>query len=477
MKDAGVGERVMKVLSVAILSLILAAVMGCSGNSSTNSNPPPPQGFAAGSISLHDMPPMGVTVLAFRATVTGIAMQPGNVSLLNTPMTLEMTQLQGMSAYMGTVSVPAGHYTSMTITLANPRMTFLNDSGGTMGMGGMMGGTNCANGQICQFSPTMMASSVTLSGSPFPVDVQASVPFHFQMDFDLMDSMQSNMGMNPTMTSTMQEGMQNSGMFDEMGDMLGQITSVNADSNQFTMSFVEGMPSMSIMTDANTMFEDFEGAGKPNSFAGLAQGEIVLVEMQLMAGGTLRATEVRLESASSLVLKGIVVGMDNASQFDMVVMNEAPALQGLNIGDVVRMNLQSGATFAVDDTNLPISGMSFGSSAEMMIGQMLEVVPSSDLLAGTPPQLNTNSVRLMNTWVTASVVSKIDSNNFTVGSLPGIFGSTGISSMRVSASAQTKFENFSSMNALNIGDLVCIRGPLFMMDGTPIVVASKIQKR
>jgi hypothetical protein len=108
-------------------------------------------------------------------------------------------------------------------------------------------------------------------------------------------------------------------------------------------------------------FEGFDAAGKPNSMAGLSQGEIVLSEMQLMAGGTLRAAEVRLESASSSVLEGMVVAMDNASQFDMVVMNEAPAFQGVNIGDVVRMNLQSGAMFAVDDTDLPVSGMRYSS--------------------------------------------------------------------------------------------------------------------
>jgi hypothetical protein len=339
---------------------------------------------------------MGVTIVSFQATVTGIAMQPGDVSLLNAPMTLEMTQLQGMSAYMGTASVPAGNYTGMTITLANPRMTFLNDSGSTMGIGGMMGGTSCANGQICQISPTMMASSVTLTGSPFPLDVQANVPFEFQMDFDLMDSMQSNMGMNPTMTSAMQDSMQNSEMFDQMDDMLGQIISVNAANSQFTIAFVQGMPSMIVTTDPNTTFEDFEGAGKPDSMAGLSQGQIVLVKMRLMAGGSLRAAEVRFESASSQVLEGMVVAMDNASEFDMVVLKEAPAFQGVNIGDVVRMNLQSGAMFVVDGTDLPVSGMSFGSSADMMIGQMVEVAPNSALVSGTPPQLNTNTVRLMN---------------------------------------------------------------------------------
>ena len=176
-------------------------------------------------------------------------------------------------------SVPVGNYTSMTITLANPQMTFLNDTGGTMSMGGMMGGGTCANGQICEFTPTMMASSVTISSSPFPLDVQANTPFTLQMDFDLMYSMQSNMGMNPEMTSTMQQSLQSSDMFDQMDDMLGQVSSVDLPNNQFKIAFVQGMPSMTLATDTNTTFEDFDAAGKPDSMAGLSQGEIVLVKM------------------------------------------------------------------------------------------------------------------------------------------------------------------------------------------------------
>ena len=88
----------MKVMKVATLLLVITATAGCggNGNSPVNNNPSPQQGFASGSVSLHDMPPAGVTVLSFQATITGIAMQPGNVSLLNMPLTLEMTQLQGM---------------------------------------------------------------------------------------------------------------------------------------------------------------------------------------------------------------------------------------------------------------------------------------------------------------------------------------------------------------------------------------------
>lgn len=469
--------RSMTAIKALILTCALVALAGCGGGSSSNTNPPPVQQSAQASISLHDMPPSGVSVLSFQATITGMTLQPGNVPVLNSPMTLEMTQLQGMSAYMGTITLPVGTYTGMTITLSNPQMTFLNNSGGAMGGGGMMGGSGCANGQVCQLSPTMMSSSVSVTGSPFPINVQANTPFDMQMDFDLMDSLQSNMGMNPTMSSMMQQTSQGSSVLDDMDDMIGQISSVGSGNNQFTMAFVQGMPSMTITTDGNTTFLGFEAIGKPNSFAGLAQGKIVLVRMQLMAGGTLHAEKVRFESNTPQVLDGMIVAVNNSTQFDMVMSNEAPAFQGLNLGALVRVNMQAGGTFDVDNTDLPVTGMSFAGTSDMMVGQVVQIEPSSALVSGTPPQLNTNHVRLMKTWMTAKVASVVNANSFTLQGLPGLMGTAGFSTMTVNTSGQTMFENVANVAALNVGDTVSVRGPMFLPSGTLTMVASKVQKR
>ena len=340
-----------------------------------------------------------------------------------------------------------------------------------------MGGNGCASGQVCQLSPTMTTSSVTLTGSPFPINVQANTPFDMQMDFDLMDSLQSNMGMTPTMTSMMQPSSLGSDILDDMDDMIGQVSSVGSGSNQFTMSFVQGMPSMTITADANTTFIGFDAIGKPNSFAGMAQGQIVLAKMQLLAGGTLHAEKVRFESSAPQVIDGMIVAVNNSTQFDMVITNEAPAFQGLNAGALVRINMQAGGTFDIDDTDLPVSGMSFAGSPDVMIGQVVQIEPSSALVSGTPPQLNTSHIRLMKTWMTATVASKLGADTFTLQGLPGLFGTAGFSTMTVNTSAQTMFENVANVAALNVGDTVSVRGPMFMASGTPTIVGGKVQKR
>jgi hypothetical protein len=461
---------------VLLSATLLLTISGCGGGgfSSPTPTPVPQQGTAQASISLHDMPPTGVTVLSFQATITGMTMQPGNVSVLSSPMTLEMTQLQGTSAYMGTVSLPVGTYTGMTITLSNPQMTFLNNSDGMMGGGGMIGGSGCANGQVCQLSPTLSSSSVSVTGSPFPINVQANTPFEIQCDFDLMDSLQSNMGMNPTMTSMMQKVTQGSNALDDMDDMMGQITSIG--SNQFTMSFVQGMPSMTITTDSNTAFMGFDAIGKANSFSGLGQGQIVMARMQLMAGGTLHAEKVRFES-SNQVLDGMIVAVNSSTQFDMVMTNDAPVFQGLNLGSLVRINMQAGSMFDIDDTDLPVSGMSFAASSDMMVGQVVQIETTASLVNGTPPQLNTNHVRLMKTWMTAKVGSVTNADTFTMQSLPGMMTSAGFSTMTVNTSGQTMFQNVANVAAMNMGDTISIRGPLFLVNGTPTIVCAKVLKR
>jgi hypothetical protein len=283
------------------------------------------------------------------------------------------------------------------------------------------------------------------------------------------------MGMNPVMSSMMQQTAQGSNVLDDMDDMIGQITSVG--SNQLTMSFVQGMPSMTIATDTSTMFLGFDAIGKSNSFSGLVQGQIVMVKMQLIAGGTLHAEKVRFESNTPQVLDGMIVAVNNSTQFDMVMTNEAPTFQELNLGSLVRVNMQAGSMFDIDDTDLPVIGMSFAGCSDMMVGQVVQIEPTSALVSGTPPQLNTNHVRLMKTWMTARVGSVMNADTFTLQNLPGMMGSAGFSTMTVNTSGQTMFENVANVAAMGMGNTVSVRGPMFKVNGTPTIVCAKVLKR
>ena len=474
-------------------ALLLASgawiLAGCNSGSNMASNPPvsspPPAATAALNVSMRDMPMMnGFDILAFRATVTGAVLQPGNIPVIASPMTIEMTQLQSMSAYLNTISVPAGNYTGMTITFANPQMTFLNGTG----VGGMMSGGYCSAGQICQYAPATLTASQTISGAPFPLSVQAGTPLGLMMDFDLSGSFQGttvwNMGFSPMMSSFLQQPFGSSGafgqMFDQMNEVPGVVTSVDSASQQFTMQFVEGAPTLTIHVDDKTVYDGFDSIGKANSFSSLVPGQIVVVDLDLEGAGTLYAGEVELENNSGNELYGMLVGLDSAGGWcDFVVMNEAPDFSGVLIGDVVRASLQPGTNFDVNFQDMPMGGFNFGGYSDLMLGQMMQFAPLSGLTSGsgTPPQVNVNHLRLMSTWATGTISQTLSSTDFMFTPTSGIFPAAGIHSLHVSTSAQTRFDNVSGLGGLNVGDTVSLRGPMFTGTTNPMLMAGYILKR
>jgi len=180
---------------------------------------------------------------------------------------------------------------------------------------------------------------------------------------------------------------------------------------------------------------------------------------------------------ADVALDGMIVAVNSSTQFDMVMTNDAPAFQGLNLGSLVRINMQAGSMFDIDDTDLPVNGMSFASSTDMMVGQVVQIEPTSSLVNGTPPELNTTHVRLMKTWMTAKVSSVTNADTFSMQSLPGMMVSGGFFTMTVNTSAQTMFENVANVAAMNMGDTISVRGPMFAVNGTPTIVCAKVLKR
>src|SRR5712692_9991968 len=116
-------------------------------------------GAAAVSVTITDTPPAGVTLLSFEVNVTGAMLNPGSVDLLGGkgPTQIEVKQLETESAFLSTATVPAGTFTSLTLTFANPELTFKNDTGAAL--------AGCAAGAVCEIKPTgTLTSTVNFPG-------------------------------------------------------------------------------------------------------------------------------------------------------------------------------------------------------------------------------------------------------------------------------------------------------------------------
>ena len=161
--------------ATSVLLVFLAALLvGCGAGMSSPNQPVTPNMVQA-SLTIHDNPPMGVTVLSFDIDVTGAELQPSTsnssqqpVSLISEPEDIELEHLQTQSALLASKSVPTGTYSSLMVSFANPHMTIQNQTNGSL----MLGGQNCMMQQICEFNPKLNQSSVTL---PFAITLTAAL--------------------------------------------------------------------------------------------------------------------------------------------------------------------------------------------------------------------------------------------------------------------------------------------------------------
>ena len=85
-------------------------------------------------LAMTDTPPSNVSILSAEVTLTGATLTPGNVSIFSGSTTIELTRLQTDIAYLATATnVPAGSYTGVTLTFANPMLTIENDTASAIG--------------------------------------------------------------------------------------------------------------------------------------------------------------------------------------------------------------------------------------------------------------------------------------------------------------------------------------------------------
>ncbi len=267
-----------KLAFVSSAVLVTAAVVGGCGSGSQTTQPLAPRSV---SLSLRDNPPVGVSVLSFEISVTDASLQPSDtskpaVSLVSSPIEVELTQLETEKALLNAVNAPADTYGSISLTFANPELTILNQSNQPI----TMGTQTCLNGQVCEFKPSLNQSSVTVSSAPFPVTISTTNPIGLVVDFDLNSSIQNNLSVTPSVTlaavpAQPVNGSNSQGMeIEDLEGVDGQVKSVS--STGFTLLDSTSGQTFAISVDPNTRFQDFKQIGcTANNFSCVQAGQIV----------------------------------------------------------------------------------------------------------------------------------------------------------------------------------------------------------
>src|SRR6266705_5734279 len=222
-------------MNKAILCLVLVVcfavpAVGCGGGASSSQAPTATK-MTQATLTMHDNPPRGVTVLSFEIEVTGAALQPSDsssqpVSMLSEPEDIELEHLQTESALLASRSVPTGTYSGLLVTFANPRMTIQNQTGAPI----TLGTQTCSDQQVCKFNAKLNQSSVTVQAPtpPFPITLTMNSPVVLKMDFNINTSIQqSDLSITPTISLVQLPPPNSSGgsQGDEDMELIGQVAS------------------------------------------------------------------------------------------------------------------------------------------------------------------------------------------------------------------------------------------------------------
>ena len=466
--------------ALAILSTTILAACGGSMNSVN------PSGGVPMSFTIGDTPPSGVAVLFFEASITGASLQPSDsskaaVSVLSSPVEIEFGHLQTDRAFLSLANVAPDTYASLKLTFGNAQLTIVNHSTAAIG--------SCAINAVCQLTPNFNPSSVTLSSAPFPLTVDAGSVFGIKLDFNVNTSIQNDLSINPAVTIAQVVHRRDADEDEEMEDLdevEGQVTAVGT--NQFTLMNRRSGKSFTVNVDKNTVFEDFERAGctaSPQDFTCVKKDQILEVNLSENGTGTLLAKRVEFEEdASKQAIKGTITSVDSGTQFHMVVFREEPDVNGISEGAPVAVTIAPNATFQIGMAEMGEHGgfgflnFSFASSADLMVGQDVQVRPNTVTSAGGVTTITTDLVRLRPSQITGKVGSINSANGtFTLTNLSPLF--TGATPPVTTITVQTlpfmDFEDFHNQVSPAVGDTVSVKGLLFNTTGTPTLVTRTIR--
>lgn len=473
-----------RIIPFAAALFSIALLFACGGGSMKQ-----PVTVASGvpvSLSIGDTPPTGVAVLFFEMSITAASLQPSDpmkppIAVLNAPVEVEFGHLQTDTAFLSLANVNPDTYSSISLTFGNPQLTIVNHSGKAMG--------SCPDKTVCQLTPSVTPSTTTLSGSPFPLTIDTSSVVGIKLDLNVNSSVQNDLSINPSVSVAQVTQRHDSGEDMEMEDideLNGQVTSVG--SNQFTLMDRRSGQSFTVNVDSNTVFEDFDRAGctaNPLDFTCIMMGQIVQVRLSENGMGTMLAKRVEfVENASQLAIKGTITSVDSSKQFHMVVFLEEPAANGISEGETVVVTIAPNATFQVgreemgDRDGVDNFGFSFASSADLMVGQDVQVHQGTVTSANGVTTLTTDLVRLWPSQITGQVGS-INSGNgtFTLTGLSPLFtGATPpVNTIDVQTLSEMDFEDSSGNQARPaVGDAVSVKGLLFNTPTTPTLVTRTI---
>lgn len=466
--DGRVSARYCTVLTVStVLAMVLFSV-GCGSSMSTGTNPGG-SSMSAAQIKMGDAP--ADRVVSFEVSAGPITMTPSGasaVTVLSSSRRIELTHLSGTSEPLAVLNVPQGSYTSMSIMVSNPEVTFVNSAG-----------------VLVELQPTLN-QSVTVNFSPaLTVGAGASV---VNIDLNLANALTFDAQGNVTgvslaatsfsvSTSAVAAQAQQEDDDGELEDTTGTVTGVSGTS--FTITVGQNGISLTFTSDSNTQFKDGASLATMTNM-------LVNVEGSTNPDGTLYAREVEgIENNSGVELEGLISQVTGNPATQLSVVAQDGTGSGMNdtkVGNVMTIDV-SNAQYKVDQGNIDTSGIgglpsspNFPFDATTVhAGQRVETESASSMSGNS---FAADKVKLRQQGLTGTVSGLAGPASagpltftLTVASDSAFAILSGKTTLTVFWQPGTDLHNLSSVNN---GDTVQVRGLVFFTGSAFNMIARRI---
>jgi len=484
----------------ALLSLCAIGLAGCSGPSKQCTTNCGPSGTATLSLTFTSaplVPPPNTNLLSFLVDINTITLTPATGAAVNIPLNattigVDLTRLQSDSIFLGTAAtVPAGSYSSITVSISNPVVTFCTQT---------LGNTGCAPNSMTTISGGA-AAAPQITSAPFPLTLSANEQTGLAINFNLgnaltVDTSQVVTAVNlaaanvlsantlPSTASSLA-----SGQLDFVEDVAGVVTAVNATTQSVTVHTAT-RGSLTAVASSSTVFSPAcTGFNLSQSFSGcIVQGHVASLDMVLNSDGTFTLLEYDpLAIATGDWVEGIITAIPSSSTQFQIVTNDAVlatsnSLLGSKLAAATPVNvtLVNPNPFLVDTKGLTVPVTTFGGTDASILlpGQTVAVhVTAFTAASGSPAiaAVSADSLYLRFTRVTGNLTSPA-APNVSIQSLPSFFGTSAQVQVQLSAGAvSTNYDGVSSSAGLTPGQIASIRALYFGSSIVPAFSAAKVR--
>jgi hypothetical protein len=349
-----------------LLSGLLAvtlALVGCGGGS-TSSNTQGGGNPAAVFVTGEDAPL--ASVVAFKITINKITLNSSSstVTALSTPVAVDFGRLVGLRSLLGFNTIPAGTYTSATVTFEAsspaPTINYVDLTTKPPSLGAATG--------------VLSTSTVTASfpnGKPLTVGSNGLAGLH--LDFDLRKSLaidgsgnliinNGQIAVNPTLDVMAVSASDEEG---EITDFTGNVVSVNLSGNSFVTQGPYGFQE-TINVNSNTQYNG------SNSLSSLMVDGIVSVEGTVQADGSILAKCVELINSDKAFISGRILAVNSGPVVTMFVGEELGTSATIPVDSVYTVDLSQVSRYDICFIDNWFTSELFNSSS-LVVGQRIFV--------------------------------------------------------------------------------------------------------